>query len=246
MRKRPPMHSIPGPCPPHQGQILLVYRDTSVGGCFLFLFSFLSRYRKARVLYCDGPCVILLLHPGVLSTWRGTGLLSTPLGPHETSPCGGRASEESSQPAVGAPWEHPRLEAPSCQSGSPGVGWEPAAGLTPQLLSNAVSFSPPGFRGSCLSPATPSRRRLGSRGTAAPSTTGSCRSPWALLPPAPLRDSSRSTMTLSTSMAALACPVPPATASSPPWASSRSPGTTALTQVGVSRGTARCWVGSHQ
>lgn len=108
----------------------------------MFLFSFLSRYLKARVLYCDGPCVILLLHPGVLSTWRGTGLLSTPLGPHETSPCGGRASEEPSQPAVGAPWEHPRLEAPSCQSGSPGVGWELAAGLTPRLLSNAVSFSP--------------------------------------------------------------------------------------------------------
>lgn len=46
-------------------------------------------------------------------------------------------------------------------------------------------------------------------------------------------------MTLSTSTAALACPVPLATASSPPWASSRSPGTTASTQVGVSQGTAR-------
>lgn len=42
-------------------------------------------------------------------------------------------------------------------------------------------------------------------------------------------------MTLSTSTEALACPVPLATASSPPWASSRSPGTTALTQVGGSQ-----------
>lgn len=41
-------------------------------------------------------------------------------------------------------------------------------------------------------------------------------------------------MTHSMSMVAPACPaLPPATASSPPWASSRSPGTTASTQVGV-------------
>lgn len=77
LRKRPPMHSNPGPCPPRWGQILLVYRDISVGGGFLFLFSFISRYLKARVLYCGGPCVTLLFHPG---------LLSAPLGPRGVSP----------------------------------------------------------------------------------------------------------------------------------------------------------------
>lgn len=92
--------------------------------------------------------------------------------------------------------------------------------------------SPPGFRGRCLSPATPSHRSPPSLGTAAPSTTGSCRSPSALPPPTPLRDSSRSTTTRSMSTLAPACLPPPGTASSPPWASSRSPGTTASTQVG--------------
>lgn len=40
-------------------------------------------------------------------------------------------------------------------------------------------------------------------------------------------------MTRSMSMVALASLTPVAMASNPPWASSRSPGTTALTQVGV-------------
>lgn len=113
------------------------------------------------------------------------------------------------------------------------------ARLAPPLLVDAMSLSTTGFRGSCLSPATPSRRSLVSQGTTALSTTGSSRSPWALLPSAPLRDSSRSTMTHSTSMVALACPAPQAAASNPPWASSRSPGTTALTQVRVSQ----LWLG---
>ncbi|NXP85901.1 ETV5 protein, partial [Passerina amoena] len=76
---------------------------------------------------------------------------------------------------------------------------------------------------SCRSPATPSHRRPGSLGTAAPSTTGSCRSPWALLPPAPLRDSSRSTTTLSTSTAALACPAPPGHSFQPPMGIKQEP-----------------------
>lgn len=79
LRKRPPMHSIPGPCPPCWDRF---YRFTEIrvlGSVFLFLFSFLSRYLKARVLCSDGPCAILLSHLGVLSALRGTGLLS-PMG----------------------------------------------------------------------------------------------------------------------------------------------------------------------
>ncbi|NXT13929.1 ETV5 protein, partial [Prunella fulvescens] len=113
LRKHPPMLSIPGPCPPHWRQILLVCRDISVGGGFLVLFSLLCTYLKAGVLYCDGPGVTLLFHLGVLST---------PLAPR-----GGCASEEPSQPAVGAP---------SCQAA---LVW---AGSWPPLLSNVTSLSP--------------------------------------------------------------------------------------------------------
>lgn len=67
LRKRPPMHSIPGPAP-HDGDRFYWFTEIGVlRGGFLFLFSFLSRYLKARVLYCDGPCVILLFHLGILS-----------------------------------------------------------------------------------------------------------------------------------------------------------------------------------
>lgn len=38
LRKRPPMHSIPGPCPPRWGQILLLYRDRTVGEWFFVPF----------------------------------------------------------------------------------------------------------------------------------------------------------------------------------------------------------------
>lgn len=88
------------------------------------------------------------------------------------------------------------------------------------------------FKDSCLNPATPSLLSQEFLEIIAPVTTGKCQNLLSLQLPHRLRDSNKNTMTHSMNMGSQACPAPQHMGSSHQWESSRSPGITALIQVG--------------
>lgn len=116
LRKRPPLLSIPGPCPPRWALVLLLYRDTSAGEWFLgpFLIPFqIPEGQSALLCYPAVPpwgsqsleghrapqhpvvAVLLRSHPSLRQLWFGVGAE-----PH--SSVMPRPSPQVSEAAVGA------------------------------------------------------------------------------------------------------------------------------------------------
>lgn len=101
------------------------------------------------------------------------------------------------------------------------------------LVKNCNYFLLTDFRDNCLNPATPSLLSQEFLEIIAPITTGKCPNLLSLQLPHPLRDSNKNTMIHSMNMGSQACQAPQHMGSSHQWASSRSPGITALIQVSI-------------